>query len=98
MLDIDTLWSDLQQNPNRVYRTSSGKEFMCCFPVGQSSHIRIQRIDGNHTFMVKTQITKGVLKKTLELSPTHLSQITKKIWGASYCFAIIHADYKEKNK
>lgn len=98
MLDIDTLWSDLQQNPNRVYRTSSGKKFMCCFPAGQSSYIRIKRIDGEQSFMVKTQITKGVLKKALELAPNHLSQIAKKVWGPSYCFAIIHNDYEEKIK
>lgn len=68
---------------------------MCCFSDGQSSYIRIQRIDGDHFFMVKTRITKGVLKKALELAPNYLSQITKKVWGASYCFAIIHNDYKE---
>lgn len=88
-LPVDRLWQQMKSNPDKLYFTDAEKKAFRV--IVHEDYFEVLRIDPDRVFLVRQRLTKDNLAEALRCNPKKLSDISDRIRGASYCYAVIKA-------
>lgn len=86
-LTIEALWDEMSKNPDRVYYTPKEKRPFKC--VVRDNSFRVLRITENGEVPVKQVLYKSNLEKAIRCKPSCYTDISDRVRGPSYCYALI---------